>query len=1081
MKHGTTKTLKVSCIFLVFFLFSAIAFLPQPVRAAGPTLINTGGDARGCAASPDGKYVYVANNGGSFSSFNYLGWVSVIDTSSNTVIANIVDPNEPAQVVVSPNNQSVYAMNGDPSGVSVIDTDPNSPTFDQVTTTIPITNSPSDIAISPDGEYVYVSDGSEVTEINASSNTIVNTISVVLPTENGNVVGLAVTPNGEYIYAACGITGGCYVRAINIADWSVTTNITDSDSPEGVTITPSGIAYVDNYYGSVLVIDTATNAVTTLSAAATGMPDPTGMAVSPDGAYVYFANAAGDQLTQMSTGTNTVTATYAFAHSGFSIGIVALANGYAYVTDPDNTGVWVINAPEDWVMFRSNPIHTGIGIGNPVLNATVLWKTQTGSIVRSSPAVVGGVVYIGSEDGKVYALNASTGLILWSYLTNAVPDSDVYSSPAVAGGVVYVGSGDGAFYALNATNGLQLWNYTTDNGFLSSPAVVDSVVYTGGGLDVYAFDATNGTMLWNYPTGGSVYSSPAVVGGVVYVGSENDRVYALNATNGAVLWSYLTGGWVDSSPAVVGGAVYVGSDDNNVYALNATNGFQLWNYTSYKVESSPAVVDGVVYIGSDGLYGGAANVTALNATDGTVLWNFPTGASVESSPAVVGGVVYVGSADDNVYALNATNGAELWNYPTGDNVLSSPAVVNGTVYVGSWDWYVYALAPSAPTPTVSISPTSATLDVGQSQLFTANPSGGSGTYSSYQWYVNGSAQSDQNASTFSFAPALADSYSITATVNDSSGATSAQSNAASVTVSASPTVSVAPAGPFTLDIGQSQLFTATASGGSGSISYQWYLDGATVGSNSASYSYTAASGSHSVTCNVTDSATTPVTSPTSNAVSITVNSALVAPTVSPSLSAVNQSQTSILTPSTVTSGTSPYTYRWYEKAPGASSFSLINGADLGNYSFAPSSSTATGNWSFIVQVTDNAGSAVNSTATTVAVNTSTSTTPASGLSSWVIGLIIAIVVIVVVLLILFMWFRRGKKKIIASADDKGTISPKGTVTVKRGADQTFTIKANPHYQISDVQVDGKSVGAKTEYTFNKVKEDHTITAVFKPE
>ena len=70
------------------------------------------------------------------------------------------------------------------------------------------------------------------------------------------------------------------------------------------------------------------------------------------------------------------------------------------------------------------------------------------------------------------------------------------------------------------------------------------------------------------------------------------------------------------------------------------------------------------------------------------------------------------------------------------------------------------------------------------------------------------------------------------------------------------------------------MFTATPSGGSGTITYQWFLDGVAVGSNSASYSYTAAGTSHTVTCQVTDSASTPVTSPVSNVVSITVNSAI---------------------------------------------------------------------------------------------------------------------------------------------------------------------------------------------------------------
>ena len=124
---------------------------------------------------------------------------------------------------------------------------------------------------------------------------------------------------------------------------------------------------------------------------------------------------------------------------------------------------------------------------------------------------------------------------------------------------------------------------------------------------------------------------------------------------------------------------------------------------------------------------------------------------------------------------------------------------------------------------------------------------------------------------------LSGSYSITVTVTDSLGVTSAQSSAASVTVAASPTVAVAPVGPVTLDVGQVKVFTATASGGSGTIHYQWYVDGSAVGTDSASYSYTAGGASHSVTCRVTDSASVPVTSAASNAVSITVNPALVAP------------------------------------------------------------------------------------------------------------------------------------------------------------------------------------------------------------
>ncbi|MGZ4848613.1 MAG: outer membrane protein assembly factor BamB family protein, partial [Halobacteriota archaeon] len=129
----------------------------------------------------------------------------------------------------------------------------------------------------------------------------------------------------------------------------------------------------------------------------------------------------------------------------------------------------------------------------------------------------------------------------------------------VANRVVYVGSNDRNIYALDATNGAKLWSYTTGGPIASSPAVANRVVYVGSNdRNIYALDATNGAKLWSYTTGGRVESAPTVVNGVVYVGSYDFNTYALNATNGAKLWSYTTGGSVWSSPAVINGVVYVG-------------------------------------------------------------------------------------------------------------------------------------------------------------------------------------------------------------------------------------------------------------------------------------------------------------------------------------------------------------------------------------------------------------------------------------------------------------------------------------------------------------------------------------------
>ena len=146
----------------------------------------------------------------------------------------------------------------------------------------------------------------------------------------------------------------------------------------------------------------------------------------------------------------------------------------------------------------------------------------------SSPAVANGVVYVGSEDDNVYALNASTGAKLWSYTP---PATLCTSSPAVANGVVYVGSQDGNVYALNASTGAMLWSYTTGGhrGFLARRGEW-SGLYWLDDHNVYALNASTGAKLWSYATGNyCVLSSPAVANGVVYVGSWDNNVYALNA------------------------------------------------------------------------------------------------------------------------------------------------------------------------------------------------------------------------------------------------------------------------------------------------------------------------------------------------------------------------------------------------------------------------------------------------------------------------------------------------------------------------------------------------------------------------
>jgi outer membrane protein assembly factor BamB len=164
-------------------------------------------------------------------------------------------------------------------------------------------------------------------------------------------------------------------------------------------------------------------------------------------------------------------------------------------------------------MRRSNPCEKVLNVHN-VGSLGLKWSYATRNDFNSSgsPAVANGVVYVGSEDQNVYALNASTSAKLWSYATG----DRVASSPAVANGVVYVGSFDYNVYALNARTGAKLWSYATGSYVQSSPAVANGVVYVGSyDGNMYALNASTGAKLWSYATGYVVYSSPAVANGVV--------------------------------------------------------------------------------------------------------------------------------------------------------------------------------------------------------------------------------------------------------------------------------------------------------------------------------------------------------------------------------------------------------------------------------------------------------------------------------------------------------------------------------------------------------------------------------------
>jgi outer membrane protein assembly factor BamB len=322
-----------------------------------------------------------------------------------------------------------------------------------------------------------------------------------------------------------------------------------------------------------------------------------------------------------------------------NVAYLSTENGTVYALDVENANVlWSFNA---YFGVSSSDIQT-LSIGGPSLR------------------VSDGIVYIGSIT-DVYAVNASTGDTIWKS-----PTPPIYSVPAVVDGVIFIGSSDNSVYAFNASNGIELWHCILGSSFfliLGSPVVSNGVVFIGS-MDsyVYAINATAGVQLWYYDTG-SIDSTPKVANGVVYINNEAGDYFALNATNGDKLDidSNIISDIISSPSTVVGhDKVFISAQlyDNTLCSINASDNARIWSSNIFGIESSPIVIDGIVCV-----VGAAVNgdvLYALNVTNGDQLWTYPLWTNQNGGINLliftyVNGILYVQPYGGNLYAYNISS------------------------------------------------------------------------------------------------------------------------------------------------------------------------------------------------------------------------------------------------------------------------------------------------------------------------------------------------------------------------------------------------------------------------------------------
>jgi outer membrane protein assembly factor BamB len=272
----------------------------------------------------------------------------------------------------------------------------------------------------------------------------------------------------------------------------------------------------------------------------------------------------------------------------------------------DGATLWRIKNDSNGIFQSSPTTHEELLISGGGGNRVRAWKKTTGEKVweyntdlwvQSSAAVRNGVVYIGSDDGWLHAVDARNGELKWRFAATLPEDpnirpvvtgdpkitpdghrSNVLSTPRFYKNMVFITSIRGVVYGINADTGEAVWQHVGERAVTDTTISEDGVVYVHTDAAILrAYDATTGRVLWAAKTGTNknawngpyqTGSAAVVYGEEVIIGGRDGDITAYDRRTGRYLWSFRTGLWIQSTPKILGDVLVVGSNDGWVYAIN---------------------------------------------------------------------------------------------------------------------------------------------------------------------------------------------------------------------------------------------------------------------------------------------------------------------------------------------------------------------------------------------------------------------------------------------------------------------------------------------------------------------------------
>lgn len=293
------------------------------------------------------------------------------------------------------------------------------------------------------------------------------------------------------------------------------------------------------------------------------------------------------------------------------------------------------------------PLSEGALVSLRATDGQLIWKTEIGGEISSSPMADERAVYVTSEihlsdtkapyaAGTLRALGREGGITQWMR-TLPMPIRGALAGTQTA---IYGGASDGRVYAVRKRTGEILWLSQFLTSFNSQPLAAGSNLYIGSeDGTLFALDQTTGNIIWRYRTRGPIRGRAAVAEGLVFFGSSDGYVYAVSETNGRLRWRTRTGAAVQTV-AVAAGGLLATSSDNFVYYLSLSRGGRVWKrQLTGRLPAQPLTAsDGALFIPLSG-----DTAVVLDLHDGKQLNLLPLGvdAAIAASPIMAGKLIFV--------------------------------------------------------------------------------------------------------------------------------------------------------------------------------------------------------------------------------------------------------------------------------------------------------------------------------------------------------------------------------------------------------------------------------------------------------